>query len=256
LNIISFINEKGGVGKTQTAVKLAYFLGQARRKVLLIDLDPQASATSIIGLGSRHVDNPHTFTSYDLFFDQFDPKKDICSKYGVDVIPADDRLARIDMNGAPVGRMHNLDQFFKKNKLDYDYVLIDCKGALGILTINALVASTHFVAVTQSQHLSIEGLGKLFKTINTIKSDLGIHPEILGILITMFNKHLTHEKKMLKKIQDDVFKSVLFKTVIRTNTCINMASQHGVPIGIYDNNSRGAIDYRNFCLEFIKRTKK
>lgn len=256
MKIISFINEKGGVGKTTTVVNTAYSLAQDGHKVLMVDLDPQASATSIIGLGNGNVDNPDTFTSYDIFFNQFDSSKDIRHKYGVDVITADDRLAGVDVSGLPKEVDTTLAKFFKRSEFDYDFVLLDCKASIGLLTVNALVASTHFVAVTQSQHLSLEGLPKLFKTLNTIKCELGVYPQMLGILVTMFNKHLTHERDQIAAIQKSQFKSMLFDTIIRTNTAINRASHSAVPIGVYDNNSRGAIDYRNFASEFVKRAVK
>ena len=174
----------------------------------------------------------------------------------MDVIIADDRLASVDLYGMKNDSGKILFKFFQKSKLQYDFVLLDCKGSIGILATNALVASTHFVAVTQSHYLSLEGLPKLFKTINTIKCELGTHPELLGILVTMFNKNLTHDREMVSAIKKSPFKSVLFDTMIRTNTAISRASHSAVPIGVYDNNARGAIDYRNFASEFVKRAVK
>lgn len=256
MRIISFINEKGGVGNTTTVVNAAYFIAQLGYSVLMIDLDPQASATSIIGLGSGHVDNPDTFTSYDIFFGGFNPEKDILSKYGVDVIPADDRLAMLGL-GPPIKkvlRQKILSSFLKKNKLNYDFVLIDCKGTVSIASINALVASTDFVVVMQAQYLALEGFPKLLKTINTLKTDLGICPKMLGILMTMFNKGHTQDVSQLEKLKNSGFAALLFNTIIRTNTTLGAAAESAVPVGLFDATCRGSIDYMEFTEELIERT--
>jgi len=258
MRIISFINEKGGVGNSTTVVNTAYFLAKAQYRVLLIDLDPQASATSIIGLGNGHVDNPHTFTAYDIFYSGFNPKKDIISKYDVDVITGDDRLAGITLKWRPVNNgiaQNVLSGFFKANKLNYDFVLIDCKGTIGLPSLNALIASTDFVVVMQAQYLALEGFPKLLKTINTIKTDYNVCPNMLGILMTMFNKGHTQDVKQLEKVKISGFKALLFNTIIRTNKTLCAAAESAVPIGLYDSTSRGSLDYESFALELAQRVK-
>jgi len=256
MRIIPFINEKGGVGVSTSVVNTAYFIAKLDYKVLIIDLDPQASTTSMMGLGNGHVDNPDTFTSYDIFFNMFDPKKDISSINGVDIITADDRLAGMAM-GERQKVSHKeriLSHFFEVHQLDYDFVLIDCKGTISMLSVNALVASTDIVVVMQAQYLSVEGFPKLLKTLNTLKADLGISPNIVGILMTMFNKGHTQDVKQLDKIMKSPFKALLFDSIIRTNKALCAASERALPVGLYDARARGSFDYLYFAKELIEKT--
>jgi len=253
---VPFINEKGGVGVSTSVVNTAYFISKLGYKVLIIDLDPQASTTSMMGLGNGHVDNPDTFTSYDLFFNMYDPKKDISTKNGVDIITADDRLAVMAMGRLPKGSRQEriLEAFFEVHKLDYDFVLIDCKGTISMLSVNALVVSTDIVVVMQAQYLSVEGFPKLLKTLNTLKADLGISPNIVGILMTMFNKGHTQDVKQLEKIMNSPFKALLFNSIIRTNKTLCAASERALPVGLHDARSRGSFDYLYFAKELVEKT--
>jgi len=255
MRVISLINEKGGVGKTTTAVSLSYFLAKLKKKVLLIDLDPQASATSIMGIKAPFP------TTRDIFTDTSDAIKTeeyIYRSHGVDVIPSDDRLAGIEMGeiASRTAREFILSKFIKKRGLKYDYILIDCKGSLGLLTINALVASTDYIAIVQSEYLSLEGLPKLLKTVGSLESELDVSPNMIGLLLTMFDSRLKLHQSTLSKIKNSGLKSLLFKTIIRINTDLGRSTEEGIPIGAYKPNCNASKDYMSLSKEVVRRSKK
>lgn len=251
--IIAIANQKGGVGKTTTSVNLAASLGALEKKVLLIDADPQANASSGLGidvdaveLGSYQV-LEHTKTAKEAIIASNAPN--------VDVIPAHIDLVAIEIELVDKDeREYMLKQAISDLKSEYDYILIDCAPSLGLLTLNALTASDSVIIPIQCEYFALEGLGKL---LNTIKSVQKIHNQALdieGMLLTMFDSRLRLSNQVVEEVQKH-FSDMVFETIIQRNVRLGEAPSYGESIINYDVSSKGAANYLSLAKELIKKNE-
>jgi chromosome partitioning protein len=251
--IIAIANQKGGVGKTTTSVNLAASLGALEKKVLLIDADPQANASSGLGIdvdavevGSYQV-LEHTKPAIDAIVGSNAPN--------VDVIPAHIDLVAIEIELVDKEeREYMLKKAVSELKSDYDYILIDCAPSLGLLTLNALTAADAVIIPIQCEYFALEGLGKL---LNTIKSVQKIHNEALdieGLLLTMFDSRLRLSNQVVEEVQKH-FSDMVFETIIQRNVRLGEAPSHGESIINYDVSSKGAANYLSLAKELIKKNE-
>ena len=251
--IISIINQKGGVGKTTTAINLAASLGILEKKTLLIDFDPQANATT--GLNDFNINNE--FSIYDAITGN-EKIVDIISNTSIeymDFIKSDTNLVgcEVELVSLP-NREKQLLKLINKVKKNYDYILIDCPPSLGLLTLNALTASSDVLIPIQSEFFALEGLRSLQETIKIVKENINDKLNILGLLITMHTKRLRLSKKVESLLKTN-FKNKLFKTKISRNVRLAEAPDDGKPAIMYDVNCSGAIDYMDLALEIINEKK-
>lgn len=253
-NIISIVNQKGGVGKTTTTVSLCAFLGKKKKKVLMIDLDPQGNATSGFGIDKGTLEN----SVYDVLVNEVPISQAICktSANNVDICPTNINLA-----GAEVELVSAMSrEMILKNAIsevvdNYDYIMIDCPPSLGLLTINALTASTGVIVPIQGEYYALEGLTQLIDTINIVKKKLNPSIGILGVVLTMFDQR-TQLTRQVKQEVDNYFGDKVFKTVIPRNVRLAEAPSHGLAISDYDAKSKGGKAYEALTKEFIQRTKE
>jgi chromosome partitioning protein len=251
--IIAFSNQKGGVGKTTSAVNVAASLAAAEYRVLLVDFDPQGNASSALGVESRDI-KP---SSYEMLIQEAQPVECIVKTELIylDLIPANQELigAEIELVSA-LGREHRLKDALNLLKSNYDYILIDCPPALGLLTVNALVAAHGVLVPLQCEYFALEGLSQLMKTVELVKKFLNPSLEIEGILLTMFDRrnNLSHQ------VETDVrehFKDLVLSTRIPRNVKLGEAPSHGKPIILYDISSPGALAYMEAAQELLARTQ-
>lgn len=245
--IYSIVNQKGGVGKTTSAVSMAAILGKRGHKTLLVDLDPQANATSGLGL----YDHRFTYTVYDVLIRAVDVSKAI---YPTAVEHLSILASSKDLAGAEIELVSefNRERFLSnclagiKNK--FDYILIDCPPSLGLLTINALTASDWVIIPVQAEYYALEGLARLTQTIDMVKKALNPGLQIRGIMITMFDKRVG----LSRQVEDEArgfFKEKVFQTVIPRNVRLSEAPSFGEPITVYDKKSKGAKAYKSLVKE-------
>lgn len=251
--IISIANQKGGVGKTTTAINFAAALAKKRKKVLLIDSDPQGNASSGVGLNTKN-SNIHLYHAYTGGYSL----KDVLSKSGVkylDIVPSN-----IDLVGSEIELMnqpswqHLLSNLLSPLADNYDYVVIDCPPSLGLLTVNALTASTSVLIPMQCEYFAMEGLAQLITTIRSVKKSYNKGLFIEGLVLTMFDKRnrLTHQ--VASEIGNH-FQNQLFKTVIPRNVRLSECPSHGQTIFSYDKSSTGAKAYNSLANEFLRNQK-
>jgi chromosome partitioning protein len=237
--IIAIANQKGGVGKTTTSVNLAASLGVLEMKVLLIDADPQANATSGLGID---VDNVEMGTS--------------TSSPNVDLIPSHIDLVAIEIELVDKeNREYMMKQALEGLREKYDYILIDCAPSLGLLTLNALTAADSVIIPIQCEYFALEGLGKL---LNTIKSVQKIHNpdlDIEGLLLTMFDSRLRLSNQVVEEVNKH-FSEMVFDTIIQRNVRLSEAPSYGESIIKYDASSKGAANYLNLANEVMKKNKE
>ncbi len=253
--IVAVANQKGGVGKTTSAVSLASALARKKKKVLLVDSDPQGNASSGSGVNLREVEK-HLYHSYmeDL------PVTEICvtpqSKWKLTVIPSSIDLAAAEMELFPrEEREFVLKKLLEPAQKKYDYILIDCPPSLGLLTINSLTAANSVLIPMQCEYFAMEGLAQLVKTIRSVKKSLNRELYIEGLLLTMFDKR----NRLTFQVADEIekhFGDQLFKTVIPRNVRLSECPSHGQSVIEYDIKSTGAKAYIKLANEFVKRQKK
>ncbi len=251
-NIISIANQKGGVGKTSTAINLSASIAAAEYKTLLIDIDPQANSTH--GLGLYDIDN----SVYEVLIGAESLKDCIVNTYmpNLDILPSN-----IDLVGAEVEivsfeeREHLLRKAIETIKDDYDYIFIDCPPSLSLLTLNALTAADSVIIPVQCEYFALEGLGQLLNTINVVKKELNPNLDIRGVLLTMYDSRLNLSNQVVEEVQK-YFGEKVFKTIIHRNVRISEAPSHAKPVILYDAISTGAKNYMSLAAEVIDRTEQ
>lgn len=252
--IICFANQKGGVGKTTSALNLAACLARSGRKILFIDSDPQGNATSGIGIKKKNISG----NVYDLLIGRlrWDEAAVASNVKGLSVIPSS-----INLVGAELELVDERDREYKLKKAlsgaeeQFDYIIIDCPPSLGLLTINALATAKYVVIPVLCEYYSLEGLSQLTATIKQIKRLYNPDIELLGVLINMFDGRLNLSVAVLEEIKK-YFSDKIFKTPIPRSVKISEAPSHGLAITDYDRNGKGAAAYSSVALEIIKRCEK
>lgn len=252
--IIAIANQKGGVGKTTTAFNLGACLAKDKNRVLLVDADPQANATS--GIGVEPGENDASI--YECLIDAY-PSKDAVMKTqvkGLDIIPS-----RIDLVGAEVelmsrpDRERTLSRVLEPLRDDYDFILIDCSPSLGVITVNALTAADSVLIPVQAEYFALEGIAQLLNTVRIIKSRLRPQLEIEGFLLTMYDARLRLANQIFEELKGH-FGDMVFTTVIPRNIKLSESPSHGLPVILYDPDSRGAIAYTQLAKELKTRNRK
>lgn len=247
--IIAVVNQKGGVGKTTTAVNLTAALTEAGKRVLLCDFDPQANATSGLGLDKRHIQH----SVYDAIINDMPTQEVIAhTKFG-DVLPS-----TADLAGAAVELITMPDANFRLRSAllavadQYDVILIDCPPSLEMLTINGLAAADSILVPVQCEYYALEGLSDLMTTLRMIKKRINPSLEIFGVLLTMFDGRTNFSTQVAQEVRRH-FPGKVFANVIPRNVRLAEAPSHGLPVGAYDRSSRGAVAYKAVTEEILKR---
>ena len=247
--IIAVVNQKGGVGKTTTAVNLTAALTALGKKVLLCDFDPQANATSGLGIDKRKIKK----TVYDVIIDQKEAAQAVVStKYG-DVLPASADLAGA---GVELISMPNPNQCLRNILLplkeSYDVIFIDCPPSLEMLTLNALAAADSILVPVQCEYYALEGLSDLMSTLRMVKRKLNPKLEIFGVALTMFDGRTNFSTQVAQEVRRH-FPGKVFASVIPRNIRLAEAPSHGIPVTVYDRSSRGAVAYNAMAAEIIEK---
>ena len=253
--VFSIVNQKGGVGKTTTAVNLSASLGVLEKKILLIDADPQANATSALGLSLDEVQEKKTI--YEVIENNINPNDTIITTESpnLDIIPSTINLvgAEIELVNHP-DREKMLKKQLAKIKKQYDFILIDCPPSLGLITINCLSGSNSVLIPIQCEYFALEGLGQLMNTIRKIQNFHNAELSIEGLLLTMYDSRLRLSNNVIEEVKMH-FGDIVFNTIIQRNVRLSEASGFGSSIIKYDANCRGAINYLNLAKEFIQKNE-
>lgn len=249
--IIAFANQKGGVGKTTSAVNIAASVGILGKSVLLIDLDPQGNTTSGVGINKKNLKS----TSYELLIDEIDAAQAIVETEfkNLSVIPSNISLAGAEFDLYQLdNREYRLKKQLEAVKDNYDYIFIDCPPSLGMITVNALAAADAVIIPMQCEYYALEGLSQLMITIRKIKQLYNPELEICGILITMFNGRLILTMQVISELKK-YYSDKLFKTPVSRNVKLSEAPSFGKPVYYHDKSSKGANEYLEVAKELIER---
>lgn len=249
--IIALANQKGGVGKTTTAINLASSLAALDKKVLLVDADPQANASSGLGVDIRKIEN----SIYECIVNEVEPELAITPTevINLDIIPS-----HIDLVGAEIEMLNFKDREKLLKKLldkvsgEYDFVLIDCSPSLGLITVNALTAADSVIIPVQCEYFALEGISKLLNTIKIIKSKLNPKLDIEGFLLTMYDSRLRLANQIYEEVKKH-FGDMVFSTVIQRNVKLSEAPSYGQPVLLYDPESKGSINHMQLAKELIEK---
>ncbi|MBL4715965.1 MAG: ParA family protein [Bacteroidia bacterium] len=247
--IIAIANQKGGVGKTTSAINLAASLAVLEYKTLLIDADPQANSTSGVGFDQQKIES----SIYEVLINKLDIKKTIKTTEtpNLDLLPS-----HIDLVGAEIelinlaNRERKISEALETIKDDYDYIIVDCSPSLGLITINCLTAADSVIIPVQCEYFALEGLGKLLNTIKIVQNRLNTSLDIEGILLTMYDIRLRLANQVVEEVKTH-FQNMVFETIIHRNTILGEAPSFGKPIILHEANSRGTINYLNLAREII-----
>ena len=247
--IIAVVNQKGGVGKTTTAVNLAACLSILEHKTLLIDADSQANSTIAVGIEEKDVD----YCVYDTLMGNL-YISDIIKKTGtpnLDLIPSHIDLVAAELEMVDIDRReYRLRDVLQAIKNEYEFIIIDCAPSLGLITVNALVAADSVIIPVQCEYLALEGLGKLLNTVRIVQNGMNPQLSIEGILLTMYDARTAHSNAVVADVKQ-FCKSIVFDTVISRNVRISEAQSNGLPIILYDVKSKGTINYLNLAKEIL-----
>ena len=251
--VISIANQKGGVGKTTTAINFSTILAKKGKKVLLIDADPQGNGTSGLGINKEQ-----KFSVYDVLIEDIEVENTLQKTLvkNLDLCPSNINLA-----GAEVQLVSMEDREYRlKTKLDiiknkYDYIIIDCPPSLGLVTLNAFTASDSVLIPVQCEYYALEGLGQLLNTIELVKKHMNKDLRIEGALLTMYDARTNLSNQVVKEVKR-YFEDKVYKNVIPRNVKLSEAPSYGMPITMYDPRSKGAKSYEKFAKEFLKKNEE
>jgi chromosome partitioning protein len=249
--IIAIANQKGGVGKTTTAINLAASLAVLEHKTLIVDADPQANATSGVGFDPKNIKT----SIYECIIDGVEPADIILQTQtpNLDILPAHIDLvgAEIEMISLP-NREKMMRKSLEKIKNAYDFIIIDCSPSLGLITVNALTAADSVIVPVQCEYFALEGLGKLLNTIKIVQQRLNPELSIEGILLTMYDIRLRLSNQVVEEVKTH-FQTMVFDTIIQRNTKLGEAPSFGETIIMHDASSKGAINYLNLAREVLQK---
>ena len=249
--IIAIANQKGGVGKTTTAINLSACLAEKGQRVLVIDIDPQGNTTSGLGIAKDNVDN----TIYEVMLQEIDISDAICKDIfeNLDIIPSNVNLAGAEIDLIDIeNREYILKNAINTVRNNYDYVILDCPPSLSMLTVNAMTAADTVLVPIQCEYYALEGLTQLIHTINLVKKKLNPLLELEGVVFTMYDSRTNLSLQVVENVKDNL-KQNIYKTIIPRNIRLAEAPSHGKSINLYDTRSTGAESYRMLAAEVISR---
>lgn len=252
--VICITNQKGGVGKTTTAVNLAYYLAKDRRAVLLVDLDPQGNATSGLGIPKLEMDTSMTEVMLGMAKLTQIIQETAFKKF--DLAPTTPQLANAEVEMAGMKQKFAvLKRAIDEVREQYDYIIIDSPPSLSLLTVNAMIASDYLILPVQTEFYALEGVAQLLESMAMVRKAMNPNLQLLGVLATMYDKRTSLSVEVLAEVKK-YFKDRVFRTTIPRNVRVAEAPSHGVPVGAYDKFSKGAKAYKEFAREVEERTEQ